>query len=176
MLIVKSSKYDKITMEDFSFSFCSERLFMCLVALCISSLQKSLLNPFVTFKNEVVLVIVELWELFCLVGQCLNTRFLLVQKALYHMSHTSSPFCSSYFGDGVSWTIGPSWPIHAALLISASQVARITHVSRLCRSRVLNVFLTLTDQIYDLQIFSSIPWVCFSLWWMYLLMCLSFPV
>jgi hypothetical protein len=29
---------------------------------------------------------------------------------LYHLSHTSSPFCSSYFGDGVLWTICLGWP------------------------------------------------------------------
>jgi hypothetical protein len=27
--------------------------------------------------------------------------FMLANQALYHLSHTSSPFCSDYFGDGV---------------------------------------------------------------------------
>jgi hypothetical protein len=41
------------------------------------------------------------------------------------LSHTSSAFCSGYFGDGVSWTICLGWPCTEILLISASQVARI---------------------------------------------------
>jgi hypothetical protein len=28
--------------------------------------------------------------------------FVLAKQALYHLCHTSSPFCSGYFGDGVS--------------------------------------------------------------------------
>jgi hypothetical protein len=28
--------------------------------------------------------------------------FALAKQELYHLSHTSSPFCSGYFGDGVS--------------------------------------------------------------------------
>jgi hypothetical protein len=35
--------------------------------------------------------------------------FALAKQALYHLSHTSSPFCSGYFGDLVSWTICPGW-------------------------------------------------------------------
>jgi hypothetical protein len=38
--------------------------------------------------------------------------------------HTSSPLCSGYFGDGVSWTICLGWPWTEILLISVSQVAR----------------------------------------------------
>jgi hypothetical protein len=46
---------------------------------------------------------------------------------LYCLSHTSSPFCSGYFGDGgVSHTICLGWLQTAILLISASQIARIT--------------------------------------------------
>jgi hypothetical protein len=29
--------------------------------------------------------------------------FVLAKQVLYHLSHTSSPFCCGYFGDGVSW-------------------------------------------------------------------------
>jgi hypothetical protein len=36
-------------------------------------------------------------------------------------------FCSGYFGDGISWSICPAWPV--ILPISASQVSRITVVS-----------------------------------------------
>jgi hypothetical protein len=56
--------------------------------------------------------------------------FTLVKQALYCLSHTSSPFCHSYFGDGgVSWTICPGWPWTVILLLSASQVARITDLA-----------------------------------------------
>jgi hypothetical protein len=42
------------------------------------------------------------------------------------------PFCSAYFGDGVLRTICLGWPQISILLISASQVARITDVSHWC--------------------------------------------
>jgi hypothetical protein len=41
------------------------------------------------------------------------------------LSHISSPFCSSYFRDGISWTSCPDWPWATILPISASQVTRI---------------------------------------------------
>jgi hypothetical protein len=47
--------------------------------------------------------------------------------------HTCSPFCSGYFGGGVLQTICPGCPRTVILLISASQVARITGMShQLC--------------------------------------------
>jgi hypothetical protein len=49
-----------------------------------------------------------------------------VKQALYILSHTSSPFCSGDFGDGFSQTVLLGWPRTTILLISASQVARIT--------------------------------------------------
>jgi hypothetical protein len=30
----------------------------------------------------------------------LNQGFALIKQSLYYLSHTSSPFCSGYFGDG----------------------------------------------------------------------------
>jgi hypothetical protein len=33
--------------------------------------------------------------------------FALAKQVLYHLSHTSSPFCSDYFGDGVLQTYLP---------------------------------------------------------------------
>jgi hypothetical protein len=48
------------------------------------------------------------------------------------LSPMSSPFCSVYFGDGVSWTVCMGWPWTMILLISASQVARITCMSHRC--------------------------------------------
>jgi hypothetical protein len=48
---------------------------------------------------------------------------------LYCLSHTSSPFCSGYFGDGVLRTICLGWLQTLILLISASQLARIIDVN-----------------------------------------------
>jgi hypothetical protein len=72
-----------------------------------------------------------------------NQGFSLAKQVLYYLSHTSSPFCSSYFGNGgVSWTICPGWPRTVTLLISASQVAKIVGMS-LCHphknKKILNL-------------------------------------
>jgi hypothetical protein len=48
------------------------------------------------------------------------------------LSYTSSPFCFGYFGDRVSRTVCPVWPQTSILLISVSQIARITGVSHRC--------------------------------------------
>jgi hypothetical protein len=37
--------------------------------------------------------------------------FALAKQALYCLSHTSSPFCSDYFGDGILKAICPGWPL-----------------------------------------------------------------
>jgi hypothetical protein len=58
--------------------------------------------------------------------------FTLSKQVFCLLSHTSSPHSSGYFGAGVSWTIYPGWPQTSILLISASQVARITGVSYQC--------------------------------------------
>jgi hypothetical protein len=57
--------------------------------------------------------------------------FTIAKQALYCLSHASSAFCCSYFGDGVSPTICPSWPRTMILLISAPHVARIRGMSHL---------------------------------------------
>jgi hypothetical protein len=44
--------------------------------------------------------------------------FVFVKQSLYSLSHTSIPFCSGYFGDGVSKTICPVWPWTIILLIT----------------------------------------------------------
>jgi hypothetical protein len=42
-----------------------------------------------------------LYRNFFTVGLVFELRaFTLAKQALYHLSHTSSPFCSGYFGDG----------------------------------------------------------------------------
>jgi hypothetical protein len=48
--------------------------------------------------------------------------FTLAKQALYWLSHTTSPFCSGYFGDGVFRTLCLDWPWILILLISVSQV------------------------------------------------------
>jgi hypothetical protein len=40
----------------------------------------------------------------------------LVRKTLYHLSHTSSPLCSSYFGDRV--LLKPAWTVIPLFLVS----------------------------------------------------------
>jgi hypothetical protein len=57
------------------------------------------------------------------------------------LSHTSSPFCSRYLGDGVSQTICQSWSQTLILPISAYQVARITEPLALGRCFLKRVFL-----------------------------------
>jgi hypothetical protein len=58
--------------------------------------------------------------------------FALGKQVLDCLSHSSSPFLSGYFGDGVSWTICLHWPWTQILSISASQVTKITDVSHGC--------------------------------------------
>jgi hypothetical protein len=41
---------------------------------------------------------------------CGTQGFMLAKEAFYHLSHTSSPFCCGYFGNGVSKTIYRGWP------------------------------------------------------------------
>jgi hypothetical protein len=67
--------------------------------------------------------------------------FVLAEQVLYHSCHTSGPFCSGYFGDGVSWAFCPSWPQTAILLVSASQVIRIIKVSHWCNSKSFRILL-----------------------------------
>jgi hypothetical protein len=58
--------------------------------------------------------------------------FMLAKQVLYHLSHTSSPFCSGYFGDvemGSHELFFPSWLQIKILPISASKIARITSAS-----------------------------------------------
>jgi hypothetical protein len=55
----------------------------------------------------------------------------LAKQAHYCLSHTSIPFCSGYFGDGILQTVCLDWARISILLISASQVARIIGVSHL---------------------------------------------
>jgi hypothetical protein len=42
------------------------------------------------------------FALFFSVEQVLTQGFTLRKQVLYHLSHTSTPFCSGCFGDGVS--------------------------------------------------------------------------
>jgi hypothetical protein len=58
--------------------------------------------------------------------------FMPAKQVLLHLSHILSPFCSGYFRAGVWWTICLGWPQIILLLISASQVARLTGMSYWC--------------------------------------------
>jgi hypothetical protein len=51
--------------------------------------------------------------------------------------HSSSSFCSGYFGDGALQTICPGWPQTVAFQISASQVARIKGTSHQWLARMI---------------------------------------
>jgi hypothetical protein len=55
--------------------------------------------------------------------------FMLAKQVFYCLSHRSSPFCSGYFEDGILGTVCLGWPRTWTLLISVSQVARITGMS-----------------------------------------------
>jgi hypothetical protein len=66
-------------------------------------------------------------HLFIFVGLGFELRASCLQKQiLYCLSHTSSPFYSGSFEDGVSQTVCWAWTL--ILRISASQVERITVV------------------------------------------------
>jgi hypothetical protein len=90
------------------------------------------------------------------------------------LCHTSSPFCSGYFGGGggVLWTICPGWPWKVILPMSASHVARLTSLSHWCPALALLIFVT--NNIISLSLHLSIlpqpmlalnsPSSCFSLW------------
>jgi hypothetical protein len=57
-------------------------------------------------------------------------RAAFTTQALYSLNHTSRVFCYGYFRDGVFQTIWRG----ESLLISASQVARITGMSHRCQA------------------------------------------
>jgi hypothetical protein len=64
---------------------------------------------------------------FFLVGLGFDLHFMLAEQVLakqafYHLSHTSSPFCSHYFEDGVMQTVCLGWPQTAVLWISAPKL------------------------------------------------------
>jgi hypothetical protein len=56
-------------------------------------------------------------------------NFAFPKQVSFYLSHTSSPFCFGYFGDGISRTICPGWPLPSVLSFSASQIVRITGMS-----------------------------------------------
>jgi hypothetical protein len=85
----------------------------------------------VDLASELILVLMPLpldscVTFFFFVGLGFEFRALHLQNRC--LSHTSSPFCPGYFGDGVLQTLCLGWPC-TIFPISASQVARITGVS-----------------------------------------------
>jgi hypothetical protein len=83
-----------------------------------------MLSLFWFFKKSIFM-----WNLVFLWDWIWTQSFVLANRTLYLLSHTSSPFCSGYFGDGASKTISPGWPGTSILQILASQIARITGVN-----------------------------------------------
>jgi hypothetical protein len=61
----------------------------------------------------------------------------LAKQVLYHLTQTSSPFWSDYFGDRGLMNYFPRLALNLLLPISASKVARITGVSHWRPGRVL---------------------------------------
>jgi hypothetical protein len=101
---------------------------------------------------------------------CGGTEF--AKQVLYHLSNSSSPFCFSYFGARVSRTICLGWPGTVILLISTSQVARITGVSHwhpaVCLLYNMKHCLFFMFAAFSWQIFSMYqfvgPSVLFNTW------------
>jgi hypothetical protein len=87
---------------------------------------------YMLYSYEVAKEIFCVFVLFCFFsGTGVWTKGCTLTKWV-QLSHTSSPFCSGCFGDGVLRTICSGWPQTAILLIlriSASQVARIIGMS-----------------------------------------------
>jgi hypothetical protein len=85
------------------------------------------------YRHELLCLAFLIIYLFIFAGTGVWTQVFETAKQvltkLYCLSHTSSPFCSSYFGDGVSWTICPDWLWTSILPSLATQVARITGLS-----------------------------------------------
>jgi hypothetical protein len=85
--------------------------------------------------NEVNHLVIALWLLDLTAkksqskGMYWFLIFFFAKQALYRLSHTSSPFFSVYFEDGMSWTICSYWPQTAILLFSVSQAVEIMDVS-----------------------------------------------
>jgi hypothetical protein len=51
----------------------------------------------------------------------LHLLIYFAKQALYHLSHTFSPFYSGYFGDAIFQTVCLGWPQTSILTITASQ-------------------------------------------------------
>jgi hypothetical protein len=72
----------------------------------------------------------------------------------YHLSQSSNPFCSGYFGDGILQTVFPDWPQISILLISASQVDGINGVSH--QHLILHLFFIFLWGVFLRQVLKAI--------------------
>jgi hypothetical protein len=121
---------------------------------CFAQLESFLSFPtdflwFFDSKNSFVFAGTGVW----------TQGFSLAKLLLWHLSHTSSPFYSGYFKDGVSWTICPGWLPTEILQISASQVARIIGMSHQHSLKKTVFSLSFADltQLYQILIYQ---WLC----------------
>jgi hypothetical protein len=84
----------------------------------LNPLSRQTLSPFLFFL---------FFFFFFLVGLGFGLR--PAKQVFYCLSHTSSPFCSGYFGDGVTELFALAGLGITVLPISVSQVSRITGMS-----------------------------------------------
>jgi hypothetical protein len=84
--------------------------------------------------------------------------FTLAKQALYRLSNTSSPFCSGYFGDGISQTICMGWSWTVILPVLASQVARIIGMNCIGTWQISVVFIGISLMAKDVNHFLIYYW------------------
>jgi hypothetical protein len=101
--------------------------------LCVTVLLASVLPSYSLFQIHTSLSLATATTSF----------FLGIELMTYTLSDsTSTFFCDAFFQDKVSRTVCPGWLRTFILLISASQVARITGVSHWCPAFFKNTILT----------------------------------
>jgi hypothetical protein len=84
-------------------------------------------------------ILIFFFFFFFFVGLGFELRVWTWKAGTLPLGKTCSPFWSGYFGDRLLWTVCLGWPQIAILLISASQVARITGVSHWCLALNFNL-------------------------------------
>jgi hypothetical protein len=79
-----------------------------------------------------------------------HNSFLFMLLAVAEMTGAMPPSPAFFCWYEISWTFSPGWPQISILLISASQVARITGVSHwhLAKTNLLNVYYYAKTKVY----------------------------